>query len=657
MSKFSVWTVACAWFTMVHQALCVELPPPSEFEDFSGAMRRSHDRVTLGNPVYVLTGPTVIKADEVIINGTIVTRGHQLLIDTRRLEFKAGATIKAYSLPMARNHLMPAVGVQGSTGCDSCRNVSSERTHDGEKGGVGGTGATGYTGPSAKASPSPILVFAAEVIGTPTIDGTGQKGGQGGTGGKGGTGGAGGRGEKAWVGLVWSWEAGHGGDSGQRGQGGQGGPGGKGGGSVPIVFLTSKKTVSELQLNFVKSSPGLGGAGGEGGPVGDEGRPGQGGDGDSCWRVLGTKKLGPGACGQVDSSTPSPSSLGVGPSGTPGPSVPGNYEYYQNFLDAGFELTRGSVVRDFYELEQMRTDVARSWFQFHWSRILRLLVSESITHLFSRKDSDDIFTGELQFLAEEINPILLARGAALIEAWDRHLVRPLTEQENVPGAVVSRDQLLQVAEPLLEAMREINHAHPDLTLIKKQLEDSLFEVDSFFKSSLHQSLQKCLKYNKATEGLKDQIINFTSHFEIPVCLGNPDLRDPKNIKAKYDIFPSYNSTVPDHVRSEVISPDLVAPNPERVALDRTHSSRFFHIFGWFDKIFGDLIAIQSAYANFDILFLNQKTVEIEKVRKLIPNSALVSPASVITGFKMITPEDAIQRLSLHLSVLTSLAGN
>ena len=216
--------------------------------------------------------------------------------------------------------------------------------------------------------------------------------------------------------------------------------------------------------------------------------------------------------------------------------------------------------------------------------------------------------------------------------------------------MISKNQLLEIAQPLLAGLREINRINPQIDVVKDRFEASLLAVDAFFRASLNHALQKCRNYNGELKGRQSLIFGRTNHFEIPVCLGKPDMADPKHSKDTYQVFASYALKVPDGVVYEEVKPVLVVPAPAQVARTFFPIVSLPSLFGWFE----DLFSMNSAYAGFDVLFLEGKAIELDQIRKLIPTTSLGTPTERLTGFQMISKEDAIQKLSFHLGVISGL---
>ena len=99
-------------FLLTAVVAAVQLPTPPTESYFAGTSWREGKTLVIPEGTYYLTEDSVLRVDELILKGELVTRGHQLRIDVKRLVFKEGAAIRGFDQP-ALTGLTGGVGDPG----------------------------------------------------------------------------------------------------------------------------------------------------------------------------------------------------------------------------------------------------------------------------------------------------------------------------------------------------------------------------------------------------------------------------------------------------------------------------------------------------------------------------------------------------------------
>ncbi len=616
-------TILGVLFSLV--AFSMEFPPPPLTQDFGGSIKSGIYRMIIPESGLVLSQNEILRAEEIVISGPIETRGHELILDARRVEFIKGGKILGFTHEAQPTLSVGLPGNKGGQGCDNCEPADpfTIRANKGGAGGGGTSGGLGAAGVQGDLQPLQVRFFSASILGQPILTLKGQKGGKGGFGGKGGDGGNGGKGGKARATcFVWaSYGPGQGGESGLRGQGGKGGTGGRGGQSIPLQFLTSQ-TLSSLKTDLIVTEQGEGGDGGDPGESGNGGSPGDGGDGDSAGCLFFSIQFGSGPGGHVNKKNPA--NLGRGEGGEVGQNIP-----------------NGLSIKDVSELELQRGDVLRSWFQFHWSRTLALLVQETLLLV-----SDLEFTRNqlAQFSARDdlLKRIILnsnrQKTLQLQDDWRNHFLQPLEAGDSGVHHIV--DPLLRGLDLILSVS--------DLDEIKKNFDLALIQAESLLASRLDLALNECVRFNKTLSQHAQELLGATSHFDVPICRGVPDLTLPENIEKEIITVKSYIPAAPLGIEVKLTGEQ---PLPEHAYLPKTT---------WFlfdlASLFVKFVSFTTAFAeDFDIIFVNQKTISIKELQNVIPEARGRVDGSVV-GYKQLDEKKIREDLAYFLHVQALLAG-
>lgn len=235
----------------------------------------------------VLTEDTILAADSILIDTTIVTNGFQLRLDARTIMWGKSGELVAFVKPPSKP-ATPPQAPRGQDGTPFPQSLGSP--HSIRNGKQGPSGVTGNPGVDGHQSPQPIILLAINSTGELRIDARGQMGGRGGDGGMGGNGGNGVRGRdgrcscgstSAWCSSPGPSPANNGGTNGNGGKGGKGGTAGMGGNAVPLILA-----IGELERTLgdanVQVGPGSSGEPGDPGKPGKAGAAGRAGRPDGC---------------------------------------------------------------------------------------------------------------------------------------------------------------------------------------------------------------------------------------------------------------------------------------------------------------------------------------------------------------------------------------
>ena len=398
-----------------------------------------------GKPVR-LSQDTLLAADRIILDATIITNGHFLQIDARNIDWKPRAKIVAFdTVPGVPDK--PPKQARGSDGVPFSKSQEQpqELPHSirGAKQGV--LGVKGKPGIPGMRDPAGIVVVAMEIDGTPIIDARGQNGGKGGPGGNGGDGGDGARGQDAWSrcgsdSAVCRGGSSRGGGGGNGGPGGQGGVAGMGGGAVPMVFAVSRLP-SVLASWQMRLGPGLPGDPGEPGAPGSHGRPGKSGRPSGCCRKMswfppfalldllaGRCVDCRGAAGGVERDFPDPGNLGRGEENVSGDNIDLAGSLLADFADEMPLFSDDGVVNGFAvaldDVRNVQNQVFDDLVEFNFSRTFAYLLQRSFSLAGVEPGNAKANVGE----ADELVATMVS------DIWLHQFVNPL-ERDIVSGEV------------------------------------------------------------------------------------------------------------------------------------------------------------------------------------------------------------------------------
>jgi hypothetical protein len=540
MIKFARLLVFALGFSFAVAAFEYPIAPERDF--FSGAEWRERDQLVVPPEGLELKKDTILKIDELLLQGPLYTNGHSLKIDALQITFEAGGKIAGYKGPAPQ-------GPTRKTGATGKRSTA--------EGGTGGNGVTpekADPGVDGVQQPLAIVIFAARMTGNVIIDGSGQEGGKGGTGGQGGKGGTGGHGHNASA-SCWGWLIGDGNDATTGGPGGRGAPGGKGGkggrGGAPIpLVIVSGKAIAENST--ILSKPGEPGKPGDAGKPGERGDGGPGGLGDSkgcgTWPVewsVSRDGAGPGPQGPEQTET-----LGEGELGDTAPPVDMGIAPMPVYKD--LVVSTGIARADLNALEAKRAQLVDAWVQFHWSRTFLFLVLDTLTEI-QRQDANrhTIQFGEFTSGEGETSSLLDGilseaddeRINALMEMWTANLVVPFQNQAAPKEqALIGAEEVAADVVKLLEAM--VKEKASSAALVEK-LERVRSAAYAQVRGTLDSAIDSCRIYLETKSAQLGILLDLTSQYGVPVCEGTPDFRLAENIDKQISLFHKTNIFVDD----------------------------------------------------------------------------------------------------------------
>jgi hypothetical protein len=244
----------------------------------------------------VLDSATTIQADQIVLNGPILTKGNRLTLIAYNIDFKENGAIYTFqregmpyelreclvSIP-ANDKTIPFISQSDWT----TTAINAERkdgAKEGKPGKNGEKGFNGHKGIMGRADVYPVNLIANTISGDIKIFANGEKGGDGGDGGPGQSGQNGQQGGKGFAKCHGKFKGktekrpGRGGPGGLGGSGGDGGDGGLGGLNPEVNILTTFDFAKDA---IIESSPGMNGVPGIPGPNGSHGAPGKPGEDDS----------------------------------------------------------------------------------------------------------------------------------------------------------------------------------------------------------------------------------------------------------------------------------------------------------------------------------------------------------------------------------------
>lgn len=528
---------------LIMNSVAFEYPMAPEKSFFSFALWRDRHVITVGPDGLELTEDTLIKVDELVLNGPLYSNGFSLKVDALQITFGENGSIRGFK-NAAPN------GVTAPKGGDGPASPSAEGT-----GGNGFAPPTAPNGVDGHQQPAAIVVYAARMSGTVKIDGTGQSGGRGGFGGIGGKGGRGGPGRKgsascwAWVGARES-DGTQGGRGGQGGPGGKGGDGGRGGAPIPVIVSAGEQIPQSAQIISKKGSVGKFG---EPGAPGDPGDGGAGGLGDSVgcgfWPGEWSSSVsgGPvGPRGPIQTATNGP-----GRDGLEAPDVDSQTEPLPTFAALADPDRPGVIQTQLPTLEDLRFRLVNTWSEFHWARQFLFLTLDTLNELRVRDTNRDGSIGTSEMIAGSdidgllktlVNDTEKVRIQNLIGLWQTTFVQPVESQPvNMTAPLQGADQRGRDVVDLLEQLAK----EPlDAVAIRAQLERLRGGVQAQFQATLQVALDSCLKYNQEKLKVLPVVLNLTSQYSVPVCEGEPDFSQIENVDKTIYLFRKPTQIVP-----------------------------------------------------------------------------------------------------------------
>jgi len=489
-----------------------------------------------------LTTSTNISSDEVLITHPIVTMGHSLSIETRRLIFEGGGKIIAFPAG-SEGAAAPAgqVGGIGKHGTDGHVTYDTGKTKKvrrlrrsidgnletyevdvpikftrGEEGGQGSDGNRAEIPASPGADAGEINISAAKVEGTLVVDGRGQKGGrggQGGTGGKGGNGAPGRNGIAGYFGFG-GRDPSDGGLGGRGGNGGNGGNGGSGGRGAVIRI----QVASELNSPSILVDGGFGGDSGAGGEVGEGGKGGgKGGPAKGFLVVIRT------ASGSADTD-------GLDGNDTkalhyPNQALPNDGKAGNHGLAGTAGSTAVLLVPD---LESARLNAVNAFLEFQLERNFWALVEKTYAQV-----EDALVIGSLQesltrsFISTEASQLhnaSLTEGEKLAyfsRAWSvfDEVFKDLDQGD---ASMKSLSESYRQVKASLEILRSAQTSETHLLKAQESLDRLSFRRFSRFRASFVRMSQACeIFLSRLSEEWKAASSNgwlLNRHFVVPGCL-------------------------------------------------------------------------------------------------------------------------------------------
>lgn len=470
-----------------------------------------------------LTADTVLAADQIKLDGTIVTDGFLLHLDAREIVWGPAAKIAAFEGPPP----LPPGKPQASRGRDGLPNYSAPRNI--RNGGPGNPGNPGNPGIPGHVNPGPILYIVGHTTKQINIDARGQDGGKGGLGGQGGVGGNGAPGRSAsascdgwgsscvgYSGPGWA-----GGEPGNGGQGGRGGKGGPGGRAVPLIVALGDLAGHNQDQLLV--GPGIGGQPGDPGLPGNPGSAGVAGRADGCcggpFGLLCCDKSG--APGGSTPVFPDPGHLGSEGSGEAGQDVDPNLPVLTPFAQHPSRLSPNGASVDLSPLFTKQASVLSAMSEFHATRTYTYLLTRSLALIGYSLPSISSTRSGLASLNVPSQPD--ADVAAIVgELWRTAFVDPLQaaiDSGNTSFPAI-RDWLArgrQTVELLVDAANSRGAVMPAklVTLYRNSQSAAVDQANN--------ALAVCHIYSDALSAIGSQAILLSHHVAIPACAELPGL--------------------------------------------------------------------------------------------------------------------------------------
>ena len=288
----------------------------------------------------------------------------------------------------------------------------------------------------------------------------------------------------------------------------------------------------------------------------------------------------------------------------------------------------------------------RAWFEFHWVRVLKLLIHDSITTVHEILDSDLGDFGALGEANQRANQQLIQ---ALRSDWQNHfveLIRGIGERE---AQVASRAEILALAEPLVTALRGLE-ANENLGEISRALEQVDRAVSQRLDRTRRHAVDACVQFNRKRSTESGPLYGVTANFSVPVCDGVPDMTRVENTQKDFHTLAPYLAEYPREAIFEEVPLAAADPAPE---VPVASAQRGFRIESILDAIGGAFLS--SAYAAKDLdEELAERKVYIYRLRRIIPRSAESYRQPAI--FRVPSPESLRRYRAFHLHALAFLAG-
>lgn len=472
-----------------------------------GTAWRAHSRLIVNPGAHDISenGQTEFKkivADDVVINGEILTRGRPLQVLSRQIQFTNGGRVRSFDAPAPSLPNQPGRGSPPRSQPKASGSVA-----DGAVGTAGFDGIDGDQNPvgphAGMTLPGDILIFGNRVNSTASIDGRGQDGGRGQNGGEGQGGGRGGDGRDARVEcgvLSGGTPAGNGGNGGSIGWGGRGGIGGNPGSSVPITFLQGFSAADlAVDTSQLTSSPGSAGASGSAGNIGSPSSGGIGGRGDSlvCMQMGFTShaiRIGPFSLPiiRIPIPIPVPRSLPAGRNGanitvSPEMLLANRARVAPQNTNVAVHAERRVFAEHSNEMEYSRYDVSRQWYKFHIDRARVLLIDRT------------------NQLLENMEAL-----PALLASWNEHYIAPLREardrilstdraQQDYSFAQTDLPSFLSEAESLKEIIEDLTQSRIDLGTARERLTPLKVAAHAMRLSRLGELRRSCRTHIRRSE--------------------------------------------------------------------------------------------------------------------------------------------------------------
>lgn len=463
-----------------------------------------------------LTEDTVLAADSILINSTIVTDGFQFRLDARTVTWGASGEIVAFTEAPAK----PPTPPQAPRGADGVPFPNSPGSpHSIRDGNQGPPGAPGSPGVPGNQDPEPIFVVSIDTIGTVRVDARGQIGGKGGDGGQGGNGGNGVRGRdgscscgSASVSCTSPHKvrANNGGTSGNGGKGGKGGTAGRGGDAVPLIMAIREIDLA-LKSAEVQLGPGAPGDQGDPGKPGGVGSVGAAGRPDGCcadiefFGLLCDDASGAGA-GRVTNHSP-PGDLGKGDPNQAGSNVDitalpvADYQYGTPLLST-VDVINGFGI-DLAEIAEQQTLVYQDLTDFNISRTFAYLLRRSISIASSSQPPLTNAKTNTNYVV----PLVIA------DLWEAHFVDPLRNSIDTGGSRNSEQ-----AKAWLEQGKEVVVLFSDHESQASQdaLNSKFLEVSAQVDLDAKSLLGSCASYGTVLAQHTDKLV-ISHQISIPAC--------------------------------------------------------------------------------------------------------------------------------------------
>ena len=476
----------------------------------------------------ILTGDTVLAADSILIDSTIVTNGFQFRLDARTITWGASGEIVAFT-EAPNKPPTPPQAPRGPDGVPFPNSLGSP--HSIRDGGHGLPGETGNPGIPGSQNPGALVVVSIDTVGALRIDARGQLGGMGGDGGQGGNGGDGVRGRDgscscSTAGVSCSSFAGalnNGGTSGNGGKGGKGGTAGRGGNAVPLI-LAIGEIETALETASIQLSPGSSGDPGKPGDIGSVGSVGAAGRADGCCADISLFGLN---CGDASGAGPgrainhpAPGDLGKGDANQAGDNIDLAQRPVADYAYGAPLTSPTGVVNGFgVSLEQIADQqllVFRDLTAFNISRTFAYLLRRSIS------------IAKTSQLASDQSGVI---PQVISDLWEDNFVDPL--QVSVDSGASSNPEQ---AKAWLAQGKEVvrlfsNYENP---ASQAALDTKFSEVSAQVDLDAQSLIRSCASYGSILAQNTDELL-ISHQISIPACTQVPALEGIQLIVAPLEV--------------------------------------------------------------------------------------------------------------------------